>query len=185
MKIKTIKPLEINQSILDKFNPEITIKKEGRKQFDFWKVVNYDADSKEVTVLDYAFTDTLHGEAFNGCTGSKFDIISKAEYKERTSKENVINYLIDSGILGEHSEQMERKVAEVYYKELKANNELDSFIFDNSYEHLHDYLRKELKLNKTEAYTFSCSGGGRCFDESYKGNINPELTEVINQFESK
>lgn len=179
---KTIKKLEISKSILDKFKPVIKNERDGNRiQYDFFKVVNYDKETKEITVLDYAFNDTLHHKPFNGCTGTKFEIISKAEYKERTSKENVIDYLIDSGL--ELPKEHLRGGWNSVYKEMKANNEIDSFIFDISYSELHDYLRKELKLNKNEAFTFSCIGGGRCFNKDFKGNINPELSEVINQFE--
>lgn len=184
--MKTIKKIEISKEVINKFNPTIIKKDKDRVQYDFWKIVNFDKEYNEITVLDYVFNDTLHNDAFNGATGSKFDVISKAEYKERTSKDNVIDYIISSGFISKDTpKQLEYKIAEVYYKEMKANKEIDSFIFDDSYIHLHDYLRKELKLSKNEAFTFSCSGGGRCFEKGYKGNINPELSKVINQFEGK
>jgi hypothetical protein len=177
---KKSKVIKINKTILDKFNPIIKTDKEGRKQYDFWKVVNYDADNKQITVLDYAFNDTLHSKPFNGCTGSKFDVISKAEYLERIEDENIIDYLVHGGF--EMTEEQKRRGFEGIVEDM-SEDEKSELMFDNSYSHLHDYLREELKLTEDEAYTFSCSSGGRCFDKGFKGNINPELSEVINQFE--
>lgn len=178
MKTKKSNIITINHEILKKFNPAITNKGEDRKQYDFWKVVNYDKENREITVLDYVFNDTMHEKPFNGATGSKFDIISKAEYKERMKKSNIIDYLKSASEF-----PMDFDSFNEWYKAIKDANELETVIFDNSYSHLHDYIRAELKLNKTEAYIFSCSGGGRCFKKGFKGNINPELSEVINQFE--
>lgn len=184
MKTKTKKiDQAIVNKIVKKFDGKLLPEKNGNaKRIEFWKVVNYNNEnSGEITVLDGCF---IYKDGMQGCTGSKFDVISKAEYKERTNKANVIDYIIHSGLLDNsiHTGNDNTKANKIY-KELKNNGEIDSFIFDDSYSHLHDYMRAELKLNKTEAYTFSCSGGGRCFDKGFKGNINPELSEVINQFE--
>lgn len=62
-----------------------------RTETKYNKIVNYDKDNKEVTVLDYTFK---HSDDFKGATGTRFDIISKAEYKDRMKKENVIESLM-------------------------------------------------------------------------------------------
>jgi hypothetical protein len=62
---------------------------------------------------------------------------------------------------------------------------LGELIFDYSYCHLWDYLRTELNLNENQAYIFDCIGGGRCFDENFQGNVNPELSEIIREYEQK
>jgi len=61
---------------------------------------------------------------------------------------------------------------------------LTELFFDLSYNELWDYLREDLNLSQEEAYIFSCVGGGRCFDSDFKGNINPELSLIIREFES-
>jgi len=56
-------------------------------------------------------------------------------------------------------------------------------MFDTSYKELWDYMRQELNLNEEEAYIFNCTGGGRCFDKNFQGNINPELSKKIRNAE--
>lgn len=150
-----------------------------RTQTNYNKIVNFDKETNEITMLDYIFN---HNDGFKGATGTKFEPITKSEYKERMQKDNVIEYLIDSGI--ELPENYKRGGFNSLYKAMKQNNELESFIFDTSYSKFWDYLRKELKLSKEEAYIFNCSGGGRCFDKDFEGNINPELSKVIREIES-
>lgn len=150
-----------------------------KTQTDYNKIVNFDKETNEITVLDYIFK---YNDGFKGATGTKFEPITKSEYKERMQKDNVIEYLIDSGI--DLPENYKRSGFNGLYKAMKQNNELESFIFNTSYSELWNYLRTELNLSKDEAYIFNCSGGGRCFDKDFEGNINPELSKVIREIES-
>lgn len=149
-----------------------------RTQTTYNKVVNFDKETNEITVLDYIFN---HENGFRGATGSKFEPISKSEYKDRMSKDNVIEYLSD---IGEVPEAFKLTGINGLYKAMKQNSEIESFIFDTSYSELWDYLRKELKLSKKDAYVFNCIGGGRCFDKDFQGNINKELSVLIREIES-
>ena len=148
-----------------------------RNQKEFNKVVNYDNETGEITLLDYVFSDNN----FCGATGTKFIPVSKTEYKERTSKKNVIEQILEVGV----PESFQLTGANGCYKAMKENNEIESFIFDTSYSELWDYLRMELKLNNTNAFIFQCVGGGRCFENDFNGNVNPELSEIIRKFESE
>jgi len=150
-----------------------------RTQTNYNKIVNFDKETNEITMLDYIFN---HNDGFKGATGTKFEPITKSEYKERIQKDNVIEYLVDSGI--ELPENYKRGGFNSLYKAMKQNNELESFIFDTSYSEYWDYLREELNLSKDEAYIFNCTGGGRCFDKDFEGNINPELSVLIREIES-
>ena len=143
------------------------------------KIVNYNQETKEITVLDYTFK---HSDDFKGATGTTFKPISKAYYKDRMKKDNVIESLLDCEHL---PEEFQRGGYNSLYKAMKANNEIEDFVFDCSYRELWDEIHKELKLSKDEAYIFNCSGGGRCFDKDFQGNINPELSEIIREYESE
>ena len=149
-----------------------------RTETKYNKIVNYNQETKEITVLDDVFK---YNDGFKGATGTKFEPISKAEYKERIKKDNVIERLIDCGHL---PEEFKRGGYNALYKVMKENDELEDFMFDTSYSEMWDYLRKELNLTKEEAYIFNCTGGGRCFDKDFQGNINPELSEIIREYEN-
>ena len=107
---------------------------EKRSQIDYWKVVNIDKESNEIIMLDYVFN---HGDGFKGATGTRFQPVSKAEYKEIMSKANVIDRIIDCGIISEKNRDMAEKLAAVYYKEMKESGELEDFCFDLSYRNEH------------------------------------------------
>lgn len=139
------------------------------------KIVNI-AEDGEITVLDYTF---IYGDGMKGATGTKFYPVSQEEYKERTSKQNVIDAIIEVGVPSEFA----RTGANGCYLAMKQNNEIRDFMFDCSYEKMWDYLRKELKLTKKQAFIFNCVGGGRCFDKYFQGNVNTELSEIIREFE--
>ncbi len=155
--------------------------KKDKHQIDIWKVVNIDKEDGTITMLDYLFR---HDKKFKGATGTKFNAISKAEYKDRTSKESVIDNIISSGLITAPSKNLEYKFAEVMYKEMKANDEIESFCFDLSYIEHWDKLR-EFGFSKSKYPVFDCVGGGRCFDENFEGNVNPELSKQIREYESK
>ena len=150
----------------------------NRQETKYNKIVNFDKKTNEITMLDYIFQ---HG-GFKGATGTKFEPITKSEYKERMQKDNVIEYLVDSGI--DLPENYKRSGFNGLYKAMKQNNELESFIFDTSYSEMWDKIRTDLKLSKNDAFIFNCIGGGRCFDKDFEGNINPELSQIIREIES-
>lgn len=145
------------------------------------KIVNHNPEKREVTLLEDTF---VYSDSFKGATGSKFEYISEKEYKKLTSKKEVIERLkscLDANWLFENGYRSYSGL----YNSMKQNNEIDEFCFDYSYTHLHDQMRQELNLSEKEAYIFNCISGGRCFDKDYQGNINPELSKIIRDFESK
>ena len=150
-----------------------------RQETKYNKIVNFDEDTKEITVLDGIFK---YEGGFKGATGSKFEPVSRDEYEDRTDKDNFVEYLIDSGI--DLPDNFKRSGFEGLAKAMIANDEVKDFVFDTSYDELWDYLREELNLSEDEAYIFNCIGGGRCFDKDFNGNINPELSILIREIES-
>jgi hypothetical protein len=60
----------------------------NRKSITYNKIVNFDPDSKEITVLDDVFK---YNDDFKGATGSNFVPVSKKVYKERTLKKMLSN----------------------------------------------------------------------------------------------
>lgn len=170
-----------------------------RTQTTYNKIVNFDEETKEITVLDYTFE---HSEDFKGATGTSFEPVSEDSYKEAMQKESVIEHILECGIpmkfysnkVQEYysqdnefdiDETLRENAAKRCLKAMKDNKEIENFTFDCSYRELWDTLRKELGLTEKEAYIFNCTGGGRCFDEDFQGNINPELSEVIRNAEKK
>ena len=153
------------------------MKTKADKQIDIYEVVNIDKKTNEIDMLDYLFN---HGLSFKGATGTKFEPVSKEEYKDRTSKENVIDQIIEIGIPA----GFERERANGVYKAMKANKEIDRFVFDLSYTEHWNKLRK-FGFPKSKYPIFNCIGGGRMFDNKYNGNVNPELNKKIREYESK
>jgi hypothetical protein len=148
-----------------------------RIKIKFNKVVNYDDDGR-IIVLEYVFNDN---DRFKGAVGSVFYPISMKEYKKRTTKKAVIEYLKDCFT----EEEIKSKGGiNNFYNLIRDSGEIEQAIFDTSYQELWDSIRKELNLNKKNAYIFDCVGGGRCFDEHFQGNINSELSDIIREYES-
>jgi len=154
-----------------------------RKEITYNKIVNF--ENNEITVLDGVFNyGDIHneGKVFKGATGSKFEVVSKKQYCNTMQKKNVIDKLEDLEI-PEHFGKGKSALNKCYLA-MKVNNEIEDFMFDLSYFELWDYLREELNLSLDQAYIFNCIGGGRCFEKDFQGNINPELSEVIREYES-
>jgi len=149
-----------------------------RKSKRISKVVNISEDG-EITVLNELFYCT---DGFCGATGSKFYPVSEDRYNECTEREYVIEYLIDSGI--ELPDEFKRGGFNELYEAMEANGEIEGFMFDTSYSNLWDYLREECNLSEDEAFIFECTGGGRCFDDNYQGNVNEWLSQYIRDFEN-
>ena len=152
-----------------------------RKLINYWEVVNIDEDTKEITILDYVFDDK---NGLKGATGSKFEPISKNEYKERISEDNIIDYIIDSGIITAPNESLLRKFAEVMYYEMSEEEKIDC-AFDTSYKEKWDDVLRPHGFSEDEYPIFNCVGGGRCFDSDFKGNINTKLSKIIRKYETK
>ena len=151
-----------------------------RTETKYNKIVNFNKETNEITVLDYTFDNTLHGKPFKGATGTKFEVISKQEFDNTIepyldNKEELLCYMADN--FGELSSNMIRNAD-------ASEEALKELFFDISYSEMWDELRKELNLSEEEAYIFNCVGGGRCFDKDYQGNYNEELSQLIREIEA-
>lgn len=142
------------------------------------KVVNISEDG-EISVLADVFE---YEDGFRGATGNSFYPVSKAEYEEKITEENFIEYLIDSGI--ELPVEYKRTGFAGMVAQMNEN-ERANLMFDNSYSELWDMMREVAGLSEQDAYIFNCSGGGRMFDSNFQGNINPELSAIIREYETK
>lgn len=150
-----------------------------RKQITYNKIVNFDKENGEITVLNYVFDDTLNGGTSKGATGTKFEPISKERYDEETEEENIIERIIDCGLSNDNA----RYGAQGVYDSMDSE-QIREFAFNTSYSEMWDELREELNLNEDEAYIFNCIGGGRCFDKDFQGNVNTELSAIIREYEA-
>ncbi len=156
----------------------MTTVKKSNEEKTFNKVVNID-ENGEITLLSYIFK---HSDGFMGATGSKFEPVTREQYEENTTEDAICEYLIDSGV--DLPEQWKRTGFEGWAKAIIDAGEEGAVMYDNSYRELWDYLREACNLDKESAYIFNCVGGGRCFDKKFKGNVNPELSKIIRQYES-
>jgi len=154
--------------------------KTTKKQIDVWQVVNIDKENNEIQMLDCLYD---HGKGFKGATGTRFEPVSKVSYEEAMSKNSVIDHIVSSGLITAPSKELEEKFAEVMYKEMKANGELERFQFDLSYAEHWSELRKH-GYSKSQYPVFNCKGGGRMFDSDFQGNVNPELSAKIREYET-
>lgn len=153
---------------------------EKREQTDYYQVVHHDKETGEIIMLDYIFR---HSDGFKGATGTRFEPVSKEQYKEETSKARIIERLEDCGIVTCDNEQAKKAALNSLYKQMKANDEIEYFCFDLSYIEHWDKLRA-LGYPENKYPVFNCTGGGRCFDKNFEGNINPELSKLIREIES-
>lgn len=144
------------------------------------EVVNIDKENNEILILDDVFE---HSKTFKGATGSRFEAVSKAQYKETLKKANVIDYILESGIVMVDDKNISKNKANQIYKELKENNELDQFMFDLSHQFtMWDKIR-EFGYTEAEYPIFNCNGGGRCFNKDFEGNTNKHLSKIIQKYE--
>ena len=154
----------------------------GTKRININKVVK--VVDNEITVLENAFE---YEDGFKGLVGTRFEPISKAQYKERTKLSEVEDYLrsgvseneVPDEYLYTDSGKISKNPYKRWAKAIKEADELGYVMFDTSYEELWDYLRDELNLSKKEAYIFNCIGGGRCFTADDKFTHNKELEKYL------
>ena len=151
-----------------------------RQAKNYNKVVNFDKETKEITVLRELFE---YKDSFKGAVGSIFEPISKAYYDEVMEK-----YLNNPQAV---SEYWNDNIGEpLTYNEYEAiANDEDDVIrlcggLDDSYSEMWDELREVTELTEDEAYMFNCIGGGRCFTKDFQGNFNKELSKLIREYES-
>lgn len=150
-----------------------------RTERNYNKIVNFDEDLREVTILERIFEDG----SFKGAVGSVFTYMNEDEYKEQLNEyygypdavseyweDNIGTFLSYSDMLSiaNNEEEIERLILGI----------------DSPEESLIDDIREELNLSEKEAFRFNFSSGGRCFDKHFEGNINTELSEVIRNIES-
>ena len=142
-----------------------------------------------ITVLNDSF---IHSDDFKGLTGTKFEIVSKKEYKNNTTLKRVEEYLFDCVLEGDIPDEykytsnetaLRKKPYLAWAKDIKNLGKEGNLIFDLSYKELWDYMREELNLSTDEAYIFNCVGRGRCFNKNDKFTHNKELEYLLEEFE--
>ena len=146
-----------------------------RAQKDFYKVVNI-AEDGEITMLDYVFSDGN----IRGAVGTTFYPVTEEDIQDRISEyeNNDTELLI---YFAENFGNLDRYIIENIDSSREA---LIDLFFDQSYSEKWDYLREVIKKTDSEVILFECSGGGRCFDKNFRGNVNTELSEIIREYES-
>lgn len=131
-----------------------------KQQTNYNKLVGRTGD--EYYFCDYIFT---HADDFKGATGSVLRPVSKAEYEERTSQEELEDRFSDvwreAVASGSTTDSLSVWVEQAF------DIDGDEMVFDLSYSRYWDQLR-ELGFNDEEYPLFECTGGGRCFSKDIK-----------------
>ena len=137
-------------------------------------------DGEDIIMLDYTFD---HGDGFKGATGTLFSLVSKGEYEERTNRAN-----IEDEYKWLWQEAVQAGKYEGSYSDYvdKLMEDVDSLVFDKSYSHMHNKIRKVLGVSEEYYPMITCTGGGRIFKHKndYEIVYRPDLIEVISQFET-
>ena len=149
-----------------------------RKQTDYNQLVGI--KDGELYMLDYVFDD---GKDFKGATGSIFDPVSQQWIDECNSDENKKEHLIESWRNSVSSGDTEESLQE--YIDTWPEDDNEFFGQDTSY----IYRIPEGTLEKyfPGAVTFTCVGGGRCFEKNMKFDviISQDMVDLINKYETK
>jgi hypothetical protein len=140
-------------------------------RIEYNQVVNI-ADDNCITLLEEVFNYS----DLKGARGTEFYPVSKAEFEERTSFDNVLQYWMDC--TEEEEEAVREKMEELNQTELKE------IVFDYSDMKHWDYLRT-FGFPEDEYPVFEFSSSGRIFNKDFQGNVNPELSAIIREYESK
>ena len=154
-----------------------------KEQTDYNKVVNI-ADDGEITLLDYTFD---HGDGFKGATGTMFYPVSLAQYEEQTTLEAIEDRLEGAIPIEDIPHAYTGTKKRPYKKWAQAiidADEAGDLAFDQSDSHLWDYLRETCGHDDETAYIYECVGCGRMFNNTFEGNVNPELSAIIRDFET-
>lgn len=163
---------------------------QNRLQIEINKVLGV-AEDGEIIAADYAFIDTMHGEKFNGVTGSRFYALTQEQIDERNDLEHVkdcYGYLWEEAVKSGQTKLSEDE----YMEEIIESNQMNSdslFLgHDTSYVFQMDLERHpELKKLFPDAVAFECVGGGRMFPDALKDLehiFEPELCAQIVEIES-
>lgn len=146
-----------------------------RKETKYNKIVNFDEETREITLLDGVFQ---YEDGFKGATGTTFEPITEEQIQERL--EGLEGDDIE--LLCYYAENFGEVTVEMIRGVDSSREALIELFFDQSYCYLGDYLRESLNLE--DIVLFNCIGGGRCFDKDYQGNVNPKLSKVIRKYEA-
>jgi hypothetical protein len=146
-----------------------------KTQKDYNKIVNI-AEDNEITILDYTFN---YNGNMRGATGSVYYPVTEGEVQDRISEfegddKELLIYMAEN--YGELNREMIEGVD-------SSREALIELFFDSSVTREHEEeIRKHFSEDKYPI--IDCVGGGRCFNSDFQGNVNPELSKEIREFES-
>lgn len=141
-----------------------------RNQIDINKVVGVNTDTGEIYGVDYVFKSTLHGNPFNGATGSVMRLVSQAEYSDRQDSDAIEDYYDDAWRSAVAHSDEKRGLAE-YVKDVTAGVDVDEMLFDESHG-FSDQVRDLIGIDEEEFPIVDYSGGGRVFHQEDIDNMD-------------
>jgi hypothetical protein len=135
----------------------------------------------DVVVLDHIF---CYPDGFKGATGSHFRPVPKSVYKECRLQRNVVIYLLSCGSDVCKNEAEAKRM----WRDMKNYGELDSFLWDESYSHMHNVIREAFGYSEEEYPVIDCTGGGRVFSKESLETMEkivckPSVIEAIKKAE--
>lgn len=134
----------------------------------------------------YYFLDEIfkYSDDFHGATATVIEPISKDEYKEATSVENVRNYLYEIWQMQVADGGTEQGLDDFVEYCLRYENEADIVYVDLVDDERTEDLRKRFALSLDDYPAFQITGGGRSFskhmdwDEVYNQDLLTEIEKV-------
>lgn len=153
--------------------------RQEREQTDYYEIIA--KDGNEIIMLDYTFK---HGDTFKGATGTRFELVSKGEYEERTDRSNIedeYKWLWQEAIASGNCESSYSE----YVDELMQD--VDLLVFDPSYSEHHNKIREMLGVTEEDYPMITCTGGGRMFKHKneYETIYRQDLLDIISEFETE
>jgi hypothetical protein len=111
----------------------------------------------DAVVLDDIFH---HDDSFHGACGITFYAVPKSEYKDSMSRDSIVDSLMSCGM--ENCDTKSKAIK--MYQQMKACGELEDFVYDASYTHMHEALRIAFDWPEKDYPIITCTGGGRMFN---------------------
>ena len=154
-----------------------------RHEDEFYKVIGYNKETREVIMLDYIFE---HEDGFKGATGSSFEMITPEQLEYYQTPEYVGEYLESAGVLKDYDDEVETEIVrelcdeyilrENFDSDEEYENNVETFMDENLPNHI-DNKNDEI----IDSWIVGCDGEYVSQDPSYIGNITEEDTEKLSK----
>ncbi len=125
-------------------------------------------------------------DGMKGATGTVLDPVTQSEIDENNDFDNAVEYYREIWKSSVDADSTEQSLKD-YVEDCLNYQDGEYPGHDESYSELHDEAKKH--FDNEDIKTFTCVGGGRCFDEkllsSFDKVIDHSLIDLIRQYEKE